>query len=171
VALYINIGLAQYFCGLAGVTSVSRMMYAFARDGGLPGSLWLRQVSPALRTPAAAVWTSALLALSFMLWVPYSAIAACSTVLLYISYVLPIFAGLLAHGRTWTKMGPWQMGRAYRPLAMISVLGCAGLIVIGVQPPNEIAVKILGGTAVLMLLAWFGSERKRFQGPPRMTGL
>jgi amino acid transporter len=156
---------------LAAVTSASRMMYAFARDGGLPGSLWLRQVSPTLRSPVAAVWTSALLALSFMFWVPYSAIAACSAVFLYIYYVLPIFAGLLAYGRTWTKMGPWQMGRAYRPLALISVLGCAGLIVIGVQPPNEIAVKILAGTAALMLLAWFGLERKRFQGPPRMTGM
>jgi hypothetical protein len=46
-----------------------------------------------------------------------------------------------------------------------------GLIIIGVQPPNEIAVKILGGTAVLMVLAWFGFERKRFQGPPKITGL
>jgi amino acid transporter len=171
VTLYINIGLAQYFCGLAGVTSASRMIYAFARDGGLPGSVWLRQVSPALRTPAAAVWTCALLTLSFMFWVPYSAIAACGTVFIYISYVLPIFAGYLAYGRTWTKMGPWHMGRAYRPLAIISVVGCAGLIVIGVQPPNEIAVKILAVTGVLMLLAWFGSERKRFQGPPRVTGL
>jgi len=171
VTLYINIGLAQYFCGLAGVTSASRMMYAFARDGGLPGSNWLRQVSPTLRTPATAVWTSALLALSFMFWVPYSAIAACCAVFLYISYVLPIFAGYLAYGRTWTTMGPWHMGRWYRPLAIISVVGCAGLIVLGVQPPNEIALKILAGTAVLMLLAWFGFERKRFQGPPRMTGL
>ena len=98
-------------------------------------------------------------------------IAACCAVFIYISYVLPIAAGYLAHGRTWTKMGPWHMGRWYRPFAIISVVGCAGLIFIGVQPPNEIAVKILAGTIVLMLLAWFGFERKRFQGPPRMTGL
>ena len=63
------------------------------------------------------------------------------------------------------------MGRWYRPLAMISVAGCGGLIVIGVQPPNQIAVIILAGTAVLMLLAWFGCERKRFRGPPPLTGL
>jgi amino acid transporter len=147
------------------------MMYAFARDGGLPGSVWLRQVSPTLRTPVAAVWTSALLALSFMFWVPYSAIAACCAVFTYISYVLPIFAGYLAYGRTWTKMGPWHMGWGYRPLAIISVVGCAGLIVIGVQPPNEIAVKILAGAAIIMFVAWFALERKRFEGPPRMTGL
>jgi amino acid transporter len=171
VTLYVSIGLAQYFCGLAGVTSASRMMYAFARDGGMPGSFWLRQVSTTLRTPAAAVWTCAVLALSFMLWVSYSAIAACCTVFLYISYVLPIFAGFLAYGRKWTKMGPWHMGRGYRPMALVSVLGCAGLIFIGVQPPNEIAVKILAGTGILMFVAWFGFERKRFRGPPQMGAL
>ena len=170
VLLYVSIGLAQYFCALAGVTSSSRMMYAFARDGGLPGSGWLRQVSPTLRAPGPSVWTCALLALAFMFWVPYTAIAACCAVFVYISYVLPIFAGFLAYGRTWHKMGPWQMGRWYRPLAMISALGCVGLIVIGVQPPNQIAVYILGGTGAVMFLAWFGFERKRFRGPPPMTG-
>jgi hypothetical protein len=136
----------------------------------LPGSFWLRQVSPACKTPAAAVWTCALLALGLMLWVNYSAIAACCTIFIYISYVLPIFAGFLAYGRSWHKMGPWQMGRSYRPLAIISALGCVGLIVIGVQPPNQIALYILGGTGLLMFLVWFGCERKRFRGPPQMTG-
>ncbi|MES1209895.1 MAG: amino acid permease, partial [Pseudomonadota bacterium] len=37
-ALWIAIVLANYLCGLACMTSTSRMMYAFARDGGLPGS-------------------------------------------------------------------------------------------------------------------------------------
>ena len=170
ILLYICIGAAQYLCSLAAVTSASRMMYAFARDGGLPGSFWLRQVSPVFKTPAAAVWTCALLALGLMFWVNYSAIAACCTIFIYISYVLPIFAGFLAYGRTWHKMGPWQMGRWYRPLAIISALGCVGLIVIGVQPPNQIAVYILGGTGVLMFLVWVGCERKRFRGPPQMTG-
>jgi amino acid transporter len=171
VVLYLSIGLTQYLCGLAGVTSASRMMYAFARDGGLPASLWLRQVSPTLRTPFASVWASALLALSFMLWVPYSTIAACCAVFIYISYVLPILAGFLAYGRRWTKMGPWQMGGWYRPLALVSVAGCGGLIVIGVQPPNQVAVKILAGAGVFMFLAWIGCERKRFRGPPRLNGL
>jgi amino acid transporter len=171
VVLYLNIGVTQYLCGLAGLTSASRMMYAFARDGGLPGSLWLRQVSATLRAPAQAVWTVAGLALLFMAFVPYSAIAACCAVFLYISYVLPIAAGFLAHGRTWTKMGPWCLGRWYRPLALISVAGCLGLLVIGVQPPNEIALKILTGTGVLMLIAWLAFERNRFQGPPRIKEL
>jgi amino acid transporter len=171
VVLYLNIGVSQYLCGLAGLTSASRMMYAFARDGGLPGSFWLRQVSASLRAPAQAVWTVAALALLFMALVPYSAIAACCAVFLYISYVLPIAAGFLAHGRTWTKMGPWCLGRWYRPLALVSVAGCLGLLVIGVQPPNEIALKIVAGTGVLMLIAWLTFERNRFQGLPQINGL
>src|SRR5262249_26384324 len=43
--LYAGIALAQYLCGLATVTSASRMAYAFARDGGLPFSRVLRLVS------------------------------------------------------------------------------------------------------------------------------
>ncbi len=40
--LFVGIGVAQYFCGLATVTSTSRMVFAFARDGGLPCSAWFR---------------------------------------------------------------------------------------------------------------------------------
>ncbi len=169
--LYVCIGISQYICGLASLTSASRMMYAFARDGGLPASPWLRQVSERFRTPGPAVWTGAFLALFFMLVVPYSAIAACCAIFFYISYVLPIGAGFLAYGRTWTRMGPWNLGGWYRPLAVISAIGCVGLIFIGVQPPNAIALKILGGTAVVMLVAWFAWENKRFKGPPQIREL
>ena len=167
--LYVGIGAAQYLCSLAGVTSASRMMYAFARDGGLPKSDWLRRVSPRFQSPAPAIWTTALLALGFLWWVPYSAIAASCAVFLYLSYVLPIFVGFRAHGRTWTKMGPWHMGPWYRPLALLSVAGCGGLVIIGIQPPNEIALKILGGAVLLLALVWWGGERRRFRGPPPMN--
>lgn len=34
-ALYLGIGMSKYLCGLATVTSASRMTFAFAQDGGL----------------------------------------------------------------------------------------------------------------------------------------
>jgi amino acid transporter len=49
------IAIAQYLCGLATVTSASRMAYAFARDGGLPASHLLRRVCPQFRTPDVAI--------------------------------------------------------------------------------------------------------------------
>jgi amino acid transporter len=160
------IAVAQYLCGLATLTSASRMTYAFARDGGLPFSNALRSVSPAHKTPAVAIWAASILAILFMVFIPYTTIAAVCVIFLYISYVLPTAIGFFAHGRRWTVMGPWQFGRWYRPLAALSVLFCAFLLVIGMQPPNQQAVYIVGGAVALLALAWFGFVRKRFHGPP-----
>ncbi len=164
--LLVLIVVAQYLCGLAALTSTSRMTYAFARDGGLPFSTALCRVNPISKSPSVAVWFAAIAAAFFTILVPYITIAAVCVIFLYISYVLPAAAGFFAHGRTWTRMGPWHIGRLYRPLAVISVLGCVFLIVIGMQPPNERAVNIVGGAVGLLLLVWFGYERKRFKGPP-----
>ena len=168
VTLFVGIGVAQYLCGLATVTSASRMTFAFARDGGLPFSATLRAVSPVYRTPVAAVWTVAVAAVLFTVYTPvYGTVAAVCTLFLYISYVLPTALGLLAYGRTWTTMGPWDVGRWYRPLAVVCVLGCGLLIAVGMQPPNDKAVWIIGGAIVLLAAVWFGGERRRFQGPPQ----
>lgn len=162
-----GIVLAQYLCGLATVTSASRMAFAFARDGGLPFSAAVRHVSRAHRTPAVAIWTVSAGAVLFSAWTPvYSTITAVCTIFLYISYVVPTTLGLLAFGRSWTKMGPWSIGRWYRPLAALSVLGCLVLIVIGMQPRNERSAWVVGMGSILLAVAWFGSERRRFPGPP-----
>lgn len=160
--------LAQYLCGLAALTSASRMTFAFSRDGGLPGSSWLRQVHVVTQTPAAAVWTTAALGVALTVFVPYTTIAAVCAILLYISYVLPVAAGFLAYGRSWRQMGPWHLGIWYRPLAAVSVLGCLFLIVVGVQPPNNLAVELIGGVLLVLVILWFGMERRRFVGPPQI---
>ena len=74
--------------------------------------------------------------------------------------------GLFAYGRSWTAMGPWQLGAWYRPLAVVAVLGCGLLFVIGVQPPNEKAWKVLLGFMVFLAVFWIAVERRRFRGPP-----
>jgi amino acid transporter len=158
---------AQYLCGLATVTSASRMAFAFARDGGLPFSRAIRWVCPKRRSPAVAIWATSMAAVVFTLYTPvYSTITAVCTILLYISYVLPSVLGVRAHGKSWTIMGPWNLGRAFRPLACLSVLGCVGLIAIGMQPPNERSIWVIGSLTVVLAVAWFASERKRFPGPP-----
>jgi hypothetical protein len=35
-----------------------------------------------------------------------------------------------------------------------------------VQPPNQQALPILLGSTVVLVLIWFGLERRRFKGPP-----
>lgn len=170
VALYIGIAIAQYLCGLATVTSASRMMYAFARDGGLPFSDKLKAVSPKYRTPVTATWTSAILCIAFTVYTPvYSTITAVCIIFLYISYVMPTIVGIYAHGRTWTKMGPWSLGGLYKPIAVLSVIGCTLLIFVSVQPPNDKALYITLGALALTAVIWFAAESRRFKGPP--TGI
>lgn len=166
VPLLVAIGIAQYLCGLAIVTSASRMTFAFARDGGLPMSKLLRWVSPRSKSPVPAIWATAAAAVALTLFAPYSTIAAACAALLYISYVLPTAFGFLAYGNSWTHKGPWHLGSWYRPLALIATVGCGALLWIGIQPPNEQAIIIVGGIAVLLVLGWFGIARRRFPGPP-----
>lgn len=162
-----GIVLAQYLCGLATVTSASRMAFAFARDGGLPFSHRVRYVSPTFRTPPVSIWLVAIAAVAFTSYAEaYATIAASAAVLLYISYVLPTAIGAVAYGRWWTEMGPWSLGRWFRPLAAISVIGCAGLVAIGMQPPNEKASFVVLGMIAALAIGWFGFARSRFPGPP-----
>ena len=165
--LYLGIIAAQYLCGLATVTSASRMAYAFARDGGLPFSQLWRQVSQVYLTPVFSIWLVAVAAVLFTVYTDvYSTLTAVCTIFLYISYIVPTALGFVAYGRTWTAMGPWQLGRWYLPLSIVSIAGCGLLIIIGMQPPNQAAFGVVGGLVVVLGALWFGLERRRFPGPP-----
>ncbi len=167
VALYIGLGIAQYLCGLATVTSASRMAFAFARDRGLPYSATLRQVSVVYRTPPFAIWSVAIASVLFAVYTPvYVTIITVCTIFLYLSYILPIALGFFAYGRTWTRMGPWQLGGLIGRWRWCAVAGGVLFIAIGMAPPNEKAALVVGGSVVALMVAWFGFERRRFPGPP-----
>jgi amino acid transporter len=166
-ALYLVILVAQFLCGLATVTSVSRMIFAFARDGGLPGSKALRRVSPRHRTPVVAIWTGSVLAVLFTSYTPlYTTIVSVTVIFLFLSFAVPITMGLVHFGGKWSKMGPWDIGGWYRLVALLSIAAMALIFVIGIQPPNDNALWITVGFLIVTALVWFGFERRRFQGPP-----
>jgi amino acid transporter len=167
-ALWVGIVVANYLCGLACITSTSRMTYAFARDGGMPASNALKKVSPKWKTPVAAIWTVSGLTILSTLYAPaYSTLTTACVIFLYISYVMPTAAGLFAYGKSWTKMGPFTIGEGwFKALGVVSVLGVCLLIWIGVQPPNDKALWVTGGAVALLTVAWWLGVRKAFQGPP-----
>lgn len=165
--LFIGIVVANFLCGLAGLTSCSRMMYAFARDGGLPYSKQLAEVSATHRTPVNAIWVSAALALLSTFYAPaFLVLAAGCAVFLYISYVMPVAAGLLAEGKTWTKKGPFNLGIFSKPAAVVAVIGGLILAWTGFQPPNEKVLYLTVGLVIAQIALWYGMERRRFAGPP-----
>jgi len=174
----IGIILANFFCALSGLTSTSRMVYAFARDGGLPTGL--AKVNAQYRTPVPAIWFTGLVTfLLVVITTPLNAFAALSTgcaMYLYMSYGMPVLAGLLAEGNTWTKFGNFRLGGLSKLFAVIVTLGTIGLIIGGhaFVPSSATA----DGTWVpglvwytlafygVLLVIWFAFESKRFQGPP-----
>jgi amino acid transporter len=166
IPLEIGIVISNYLCGLACVTSTSRMLFAFARDGGLPS--FLRKVSPSHKVPVGAIWMAAILAVASTLYAPaYTTLTTACVIFLYISYIMPTLVGMFAYGKSWTKMGPFDMGAAwFKTLGVISVIGVVFVIYAGVQPPNDPALPVTGATVVLLVVAWFLGVRKIFAGPP-----
>src|SRR5713101_6865941 len=168
--------LAMWFCGLSSVTSNSRMLFAFARDGGLPFSRQLATVSDRYRSPHVAIWVSTAAALAIALWTEaysdyreavYTAMTALATIALYASYGLPIWFGLRARqsGR-WTRLGPWHLGRWSAAVNVAALLWICTLTVLFVLPPNQVAGYTFAGALALLGVYWVFWMRQRFKGPP-----
>ncbi len=158
---------AMWFCGLSSVTTNARMIFAFSRDGGLPGSrLWSR-VSPSHRTPAAAVWLAVGLALAIGLYSKaYGVIVSLSTIGMYLSYILPVVLVLRARrqGR-WTRLGPWNLGRWGPTVNAVAVAWTALITVLFVWPPNLQTGYTLAALLCALAVYYAARERLRFRGP------
>jgi amino acid transporter len=179
--MVIGIIIANFCCALAAVTSTSRMIYAFARDGGLPASGLLKSVSPSFRTPVAAIWFTAIVAVVLTaITTPLGAFAALSTgcaMYLYISYAMPVFAGFFAEGKTWTSYGNFRLGGLSKLFGIIIMIGTVLITVAG-----HIFVPSAGewgngfapglwyytvGYLIFLALLWVLVENRRFKGPPQ----
>jgi len=165
---------AQFFCGMSSITTNSRMIYAFSRDGAVPFSnLWHKLDRG--RTPRNAIILAAVGA--FILAIPtifnfaaYVAITSIAVIGLYISYVLPILLRLMVKE---FKAGPWHLGAWSRPIGVISVLWVVFISILFMLPTawpitaltfNYTSVVVLGAL-VLLIIWWFASVRHWFTGP------
>jgi amino acid transporter len=164
--------VAMWFCGLSSVTSASRMLFAFARDGGVPGSEHLRRVNPSHKTPLYAILASTLLPFLLVLLTRgfsgevFIAVASLATTGLYLSYAVPIALGIAARrAGKWRHRGPWNAGAFGTALAWLSVLWSLFVIVVCALPPNESAGIMLGSVVAAIVVLYFVFARGRFQGP------
>ncbi|MBI5933023.1 MAG: amino acid permease [Chloroflexi bacterium] len=163
LSIFLAVGLVvvNYICALAGLTSTSRMMYAFSRDDGIPFvSKTLAQVSTQYRTPTYAIWVSAAFALLSTVYAPYYLVLAVAcAVFLYISMVMPIAAGLMAEGSAkWKEKGPFNLGGLSKPNAVLAIIFGITLAISGFFPPNE---KVFYFT-LLFVVALLGFWSKKY---------
>lgn len=178
LVLYIGILAAQLICGLATVTSASRMLFAFSRDDGMPvGSKALASVSAKFRTPVTAIWTATVLCILYVLLAMsikvgemsiYVIVVNSTLVFLFLSFTVPLVAGLFAYGTAkWPTPGPWAMSAGlYKLVTVLSVVGMGVILFIAIAPPNERVLYVILGFLVLALVLWFAVENRRFEGPP-----
>jgi amino acid transporter len=189
--------IGQMFCGIACLTSASRMCFAFSRDRGLPGSRFLSKVNPN-GVPVHAVVTMAVLALLITLPAlkgnsagdpfPFAffAVVSITVIGLYIAYVIPIF--LRWRMGDAFEPGPWNNGRKYKWMNLFSTFWVALIAIIFCLPFTPAAVPWNGAgggdgkfsweafnyaplmVGVVLLGAWIGwmvSARHWFTGQER----
>jgi amino acid transporter len=176
--IYAGILITQFLCGLATVTSASRMLFAFSRDDGVPfASKALATVSPKYRTPVNAIWAATVLCILYVLLAMSIKIAGTSIyvivvnstlVFLFLSFTVPLVAGMFAYGTAkWPTPGPWAMAAGtYKLVTVLAVVGMAVILFIAVAPPNERVLWVVLGFLALALVMWVAVENRRFQGPP-----
>jgi amino acid permease (GABA permease) len=175
VLLLVVIG-AQLFCGMSSVTANSRMIYAFSRDGALPGSKFWHRINAKTRTPTNAIWLAAggafLLGLPY-LWnaTAYAAVTSIAVIGLYIAYVMPTLLRLL-QGSNF-QPGPWSLGRWSRPIGVIAIVWVVFITILFMLPQvSPVGASTFNYTpiAVLAVLGfagiwWLVSARHWFKGP------
>lgn len=167
----IIIGVAMWLCGLSSITSMSRMWFAFARDGGMPGHTWISRIHPEWRTPVWAIVITCTLAVLLTVYAAlYSVVVALSTTALYLAYAIPIYLNVRNKMRcrgeyTMPQTAPWSLGRWGVLINWVAVLWVAFITFLFSIPPNELAgwsILLLG---VFMVLYWQVDAKKRFTGP------
>ncbi|KAK4891012.1 choline transporter [Elasticomyces elasticus] len=103
-------------CQIASHTWQSRLLWSFARDGGVPGSKYLAVTSEKLDVPLRAHLVScALVAVVGSLYLgsytAFNSMVTATIVLLYISYAVPIYSLLFVRGRNNIRHGPFWLGK------------------------------------------------------------
>lgn len=174
--LLIVIG-ALLFCGLANLTSNSRQIFAFSRDGAMPGSRLWHTVNKRTRTPVNSVWLAA--GCAFILTLPslwssiaFNAIISVNVVGLFGSYAIPIFLRLRL-GNEFVP-GPWNLGKHGRTVALIAVVWVVLSSILFMLPEKypfmslsafNFAPVALGVVLVIAAVWWFVTARRHFHGP------
>jgi amino acid transporter len=168
--------VAQLFCGMSSVTANSRMIYAFSRDGALPGSSFWHRVNKRTRTPTNAIWLAA--AGAFILGLPYlwnyaayAAVTSIAVIGLYIAYVMPTYLRL-RRGEAFQR-GPWHLGRWSYIVGWTAVIWVGIITILFMLPQvwpvtwqdfnyTVVAVAVVLGFAGIY---WLVSARNWFTGP------
>lgn len=166
-----------FMCTMGSMTSNSRMIYAFSRDGALPGSSWIRHIDPKTKTPVRAVIVSTMLAALLGLpsvgsSVALTALVSIGTIGQYLSYASPILLRITVGAEDF-KPGPFHFGRYSKLIGWIAVIWVCFIVVIFCLPSTypvtgetlNYAPILVGAVIAWSGLYWVFSAKNWYTGP------
>jgi amino acid transporter len=167
------IAIAMSLCGLASIAAAGRMLFAFSRDGGVPGSSWLRKVSHRYRTPANSI--IAIVVFSYILtnaayiagsFTAIAIVTAISTIALYWAYGIPIYLGIFGK-QEWRGLAVWRLGRYSKLVGSVACLWIVVISFLFLWPTSGNPYTLLAYAVFLIFLLayYFVWARRHFKGP------
>ncbi|KAI1113251.1 amino acid permease [Nemania sp. NC0429] len=177
--LLIPIIVLGIICGIGCTTATSRSIYAFSRDGAIPGSNWWKIVHPKLDVPVNAMMLSMVVqvglgAIYFGSTAAFNAFSGVGVIALTAAYSAPIVVSML-EGRKTVATGSFYLGKFGWVCNIISVAWTLLVIPLFSMPTtvpvidpglaNYAPVVFVGFT--LISLGWYIAwGRKNYVGPP-----
>jgi amino acid transporter len=179
--------VGQLFCGMACLTSASRMCYAFSRDGAIPGwRIWSRvnrrgipfNAVIFMAVAALIITLPALTSNSAGVPVAFLAVVSITVIGLYIAYGIPIFLRLRAGDKF--QPGPWTLGKKYKWMCTFSVIWIILISILFSLPVSPAGVPwndefdwsavnyapiMVFGLILIVWLAWVVRAKNTFKGP------
>ncbi|KAJ5394448.1 Amino acid/polyamine transporter I [Penicillium crustosum] len=166
------------FAIISVMTTSSRMIFAFARDGGLPASRFFAKVHPTLKLPLNALILTVVVVIAFgCIFLgsssAFNAIISASVVALDLSYGIPIAINCL-QGRRSLPERRWKLPNALGWFVDLVALSYIALTtVLFVFPPSSTVTGssmnyCIAAFAVIIIISvfqWFVDGRKNFTGP------
>jgi amino acid transporter len=175
--LILIVAVAQFLCGMSSVTANSRMIYAFSRDGAVPGHNFWHHVSKKHRVPVRSAWFGAVGA--FIISIPYMwnyaayyAVVGTAVVGLYIAYLTPVFLRRI-NPKAFVP-GPYVLNKTVSlVIGWIAVIWVVFICIILLLPQLTPITKLnfnyapvaVGGVFAFAGIWWLVSARKWFKGP------
>jgi len=182
--------VGQFFCTMACMTSCSRMLFAFSRDGAVPGHAYWSKLS-AKRVPVHGVLLTMVIGIILTapalikvdiggapIPVAFYAVVSIGVIGLYWCFAIPIWHRFRMGDRF--VPGSWNLGTRYKVVATIALIDVVLVTVMAFMPTSNLGVPwetgfawkyvnytilVVPGALILLWIYWHLSVKKWFTGP------
>jgi amino acid transporter len=186
----------QFFCTVACMTSTTRMMFAFSRDGAVPGGKYWRTLN-SNRVPVYAVLVTAVIAAVLTLPalvkvdiagapvpIAFFAVVTIGVIGLYLAFAVPIYYRWKA-GDNFVP-GNWTLGPKYKWMCIVALVEIVITSIVALLPTSSgglpwesgfawkyvnYTILVVPGALLALWIYWHVSVKNWFTGPKHTIDL